>query len=337
MPTKELKDCLAPCPHCACQGQELVSNDILSYRYTIKCPDCPASAEYYSSTKEQAIAHWNRRSHAAPIGDVAELLSDLRDESDLCRNETATDIADLLDRAASMLLSLSAQVEQRQAKIDRLMLEYCPTEITQDQFTEWSKRQKRASPEIEKIINEHMSELIEPTTTAPVMECDEQFALSHNMSMGYDKEELRTMLTGARWAWQHLSAGRVPECDTCQGKGTVDETLGGESFSNPFAECPDCDGTGKRRPPAPGNPGALPYDALFDLMSQEHGLSLTNSEMDAIIGVCNRAAAKDSGGVAGWIYEDTLPDSYPYETMFQYSAIIEGVRMFPVYFPTLHE
>jgi hypothetical protein len=34
------------------------------------------------------------------------------------------------------------------------------------------------------------------------------------------------------------------ECATCQGKGAVDETLGGEHFSNPEAECPDCGGFG---------------------------------------------------------------------------------------------
>lgn len=33
-------------------------------------------------------------------------------------------------------------------------------------------------------------------------------------------------------------------CDTCEGEGTIDETLGGYSFSNPKAQCPDCDGRG---------------------------------------------------------------------------------------------
>lgn len=31
-------------------------------------------------------------------------------------------------------------------------------------------------------------------------------------------------------------------CSTCAGTGEVDETLGGEHFSNPHAPCPDCDG-----------------------------------------------------------------------------------------------
>lgn len=33
-------------------------------------------------------------------------------------------------------------------------------------------------------------------------------------------------------------------CDTCEGTGEVDETLGGESFSGRDTPCPDCDGKG---------------------------------------------------------------------------------------------
>lgn len=34
-----------------------------------------------------------------------------------------------------------------------------------------------------------------------------------------------------------------------------------------------------------------------------------------------------------WIYEDQLPDGYPYHIMFPYSEVRDGVRMFPVYAP----
>lgn len=40
---------------------------------------------------------------AATPPDAAGLIDELADEADLCRNETATDIADLLDRAATAL------------------------------------------------------------------------------------------------------------------------------------------------------------------------------------------------------------------------------------------
>lgn len=35
-----------------------------------------------------------------------------------------------------------------------------------------------------------------------------------------------------------------PECETCEGKGTIDERLTGWSDDNPKAKCPDCDGAG---------------------------------------------------------------------------------------------
>ena len=42
-------------------------------------------------------------------GTGCELIENLRTEADLCRNETATDIADLLDDAASALIATGAQ------------------------------------------------------------------------------------------------------------------------------------------------------------------------------------------------------------------------------------
>jgi len=35
-----------------------------------------------------------------------------------------------------------------------------------------------------------------------------------------------------------------------------------------------------------------------------------------------------------WIYEDTLPEGYPYDAMFPYSEVRDFVRMFPVYGPS---
>lgn len=42
---------------------------------------------------------------------------------------------------------------------------------------------------------------------------------------------------GRAATWKHW-------CETCEGGGHIDETLGGEHFSNPKATCPDCDGKG---------------------------------------------------------------------------------------------
>jgi len=36
--------------------------------------------------------------------------------------------------------------------------------------------------------------------------------------------------------------------------------------------------------------------------------------------------------IVGWLFEDELPDNYPYDAMFPYSKV-DGVRMFPVFAP----
>lgn len=48
------------------------------------------------------------------------------------------------------------------------------------------------------------------------------------------------------------------------------------------------------------------------------------------------SALSEPGGEAepvAWIYEDQLPDGYPYHIMFPFSEVRDGVRMFPVYAP----
>ena len=43
----------------------------------------------------------------------------------------------------------------------------------------------------------------------------------------------------------------VINCETCNGLGTIDLTLGGWSTDDPAAACPDCEGTGEFRPAHP--------------------------------------------------------------------------------------
>ena len=51
------------------------------------------------------------------------------------------------------------------------------------------------------------------------------------------------------------------ECTTCGAYGTIDERLGGYSFSNPAATCPDCDGEGYwTRTHADENAASAPTD-----------------------------------------------------------------------------
>jgi hypothetical protein len=42
---------------------------------------------------------------------------------------------------------LKAELASKQAKIDNLMLEYCPTEMTEDQIGNWAKHQVPADPQ----------------------------------------------------------------------------------------------------------------------------------------------------------------------------------------------
>ena len=55
------------------------------------------------------------------------------------------------------------------------------------------------------------------------------------------KSQPDTMQESARPAAEQA----VDDCETCAGIGTIDERLGGYSFSDAAAECPDCRGLGE--------------------------------------------------------------------------------------------
>lgn len=48
---------------------------------------------------------------------------------------------------------------------------------------------------------------------------------------------------------------------------------------------------------------------------------------------CIEADRKRRGEPVAWLYEDELPDNYPYDEMFGFSEVRDGVRMFPVFWP----
>lgn len=62
----------------------------------------------------------------------------------LFRAYSESSVAALIEKARQPL----------QARIDALMLEYCPDEMTPEQMDNWERHQKRASPEDERAIDE---------------------------------------------------------------------------------------------------------------------------------------------------------------------------------------
>src|SRR5512137_301468 len=59
----------------------------------------------------------------------------------------------------------------------------------------------------------------------------------------------------------------------------------------------------------------------------------SHTKMSKAYQACKEALAQSAQEPVAWMYEDELPSTYPYDVMFQYSAIRDGVRMFPVYVP----
>lgn len=56
-----------------------------------------------------------------------------------------TDDIGLSDSAANRLESLRKQFAECKARIDALMLEYCPDEMTPEQIKEWGRNQRPVS------------------------------------------------------------------------------------------------------------------------------------------------------------------------------------------------
>jgi len=65
-------------------------------------------------------------------------------------------------RAAKYILALERQEKNLQVKIDALMLEYCPCEMTEEQKTKWGKAQKPINTEkLKKLITEESQHSID--------------------------------------------------------------------------------------------------------------------------------------------------------------------------------
>lgn len=63
------------------------------------------------------------------------------------------------------IIELRKEVGAKQAHIDRLMWEFCPDEMTEEQIEEWASRQRNATPEEMDALNralEESTDLIDP-------------------------------------------------------------------------------------------------------------------------------------------------------------------------------
>jgi hypothetical protein len=67
-------------------------------------------------------------------------------EYDILEAELAA-CSDAFDRQQEQLDRHADQLASKQAKIDSLMFEYCPEEITEEQFNEWKKHQQPVKEE----------------------------------------------------------------------------------------------------------------------------------------------------------------------------------------------
>jgi hypothetical protein len=56
--------------------------------------------------------------------------------------ETEAGMKRQLDAAWQEIAVLKAKLAAKQARIDELMMEYCPDEMTEEQLEEWSKHQR---------------------------------------------------------------------------------------------------------------------------------------------------------------------------------------------------
>ncbi len=77
------------------------------------------------------------------VADVGIAIEKLADALDPQRSKPFTgDILDLLEWAERDVLELRQQLAAKQAEVDALMLEYCPSEMSQEQLDNWAAHQR---------------------------------------------------------------------------------------------------------------------------------------------------------------------------------------------------
>jgi hypothetical protein len=66
---------------------------------------------------------------------------------------TEKDAAYIAAANPATILSLIARIEELEAKVDSLMLEWCPDEMTPEQIEKWGSNQRPCAAEIDAALN----------------------------------------------------------------------------------------------------------------------------------------------------------------------------------------
>ena len=83
------------------------------------------------------------------ISDLVEKALQAYNDIDNGEHIEKDDVAQLLFDSAEALEEQQKEIVDQQFKIDSLMLEYCPKEMTQDQIDNWEKHQVKSSVKID--------------------------------------------------------------------------------------------------------------------------------------------------------------------------------------------
>lgn len=86
--------------------------------------------------------------HGCHVGNLAEMAREVADKLKTAQSAKQRSVDD-----TARIAALQQAVAAKQAHIDRLMLEYCPQDMTPLQIEEWKKHQRAATPEEETAIN----------------------------------------------------------------------------------------------------------------------------------------------------------------------------------------
>jgi hypothetical protein len=81
---------------------------------------------------------------------IGKLVLDLKYGSE---RKMVNELFGLLGTYSDLTGRVFEENEKLQAKIDALMLEYCPEEMTQEQLANWAAHQETIDPAIQKMIN----------------------------------------------------------------------------------------------------------------------------------------------------------------------------------------